>query len=94
MRLWYHAQGYGTRGVLPRPDAQIVTVSQRYQQVYEQLCGQPFHPAEYPAQPRVARRCAARAPSSGAMPRDPGVSSRRASALRRLRPRRAAPDSA
>lgn len=54
MRLWYHAQGYGTRDVLPPlPDAQIVTVSQRYQQVYEQLCGQPFHPAEYPAQPRV-----------------------------------------
>lgn len=54
IRLWYHAKGYRTRDVLPPlPDTQIVTVSRRYQQVYEQLCGQPFRPADYPAQPRV-----------------------------------------
>lgn len=54
MRLWYHAQGYRTRDALPPlPDAQIVTISQRYQQVYEQLCGRPFRPADYPAQRRV-----------------------------------------
>lgn len=54
IRLWYQEQGFGPHDVLPPlPDAQIVAISQRYQQVYEQLCGRPFRPAEYPAQPRV-----------------------------------------
>lgn len=54
VRLWVQARGYGAGDALPPlPDDLVVTVSQRYQQVWEQLSGRAFHPASYPAQPRV-----------------------------------------
>jgi len=53
-RLWVQAQGYHAGDALPRlPEDLIVTISQRYQQVYEQLTGQTFEPARYPVPPRV-----------------------------------------
>ncbi len=54
VRLWYQAQGYdGSDPLPPLPDDMIITISQRYQQVYEMLTGKPFHPASYPAHKRI-----------------------------------------
>lgn len=54
VRLWYQAQGYTERDRLPPLDEDmIITVSQRYQRVYELLTGKPFQPASYPAQKRI-----------------------------------------
>ena len=55
IRLWYQAQGYAEDDALPPlPDELIVTISQRYQRVYEMLTGSQFQPASYPAQKRIA----------------------------------------
>jgi len=54
VRLWYQAQGYGENHKLPTlGDDMIVSISQRYQRVYEMLTGQPFQPASYPAHKRL-----------------------------------------
>ncbi|MGQ9851327.1 MAG: phosphoribosylaminoimidazolesuccinocarboxamide synthase [Aggregatilineaceae bacterium] len=54
VRLWYQAQGYQPNDVLPPlSDDMIVTISQRYQRVYELLTGTPFQPASYPAHRRI-----------------------------------------
>jgi phosphoribosylaminoimidazole-succinocarboxamide synthase len=54
VRLWYQQQGYGERDTLPPlSEEMIITISQRYQRVYEMLTGEPFQPASYPAQKRV-----------------------------------------
>jgi phosphoribosylaminoimidazole-succinocarboxamide synthase len=54
VRLWYVQQGYDTSHK-PQPinDDLIVTVSQRYQQVYEMITDNTFAPAAYPAQSRI-----------------------------------------
>jgi phosphoribosylaminoimidazole-succinocarboxamide synthase len=53
-RLWYQAQGYAEDDDLPPlPDEMIITISQRYQRVYEMLVGKPFQPASYPAHKRI-----------------------------------------
>lgn len=55
VRLWYQAQGYEADDVLPPlSDDMIVSVSQRYQAVYEMLTGTSFQPASYPAHRRIA----------------------------------------
>ncbi len=54
VRLWYQAQGYGENDKLrPLSEDMIITISQRYQRVYELLSGRTFQPASYPAQKRV-----------------------------------------
>jgi phosphoribosylaminoimidazole-succinocarboxamide synthase len=55
VRLWYQAQGYdGAHDRLPGlTDDIVVTISQRYQRVYELLTGKLFQPASYPAQRRI-----------------------------------------
>lgn len=54
VRLWYQAQGYQPNDVLPPlSDDMIVSISQRYQRVYELLTGTPFQPASYPAHRRI-----------------------------------------
>ena len=54
VRLWYQAQRYGEKDPLPAlTDDMIITISQRYQRVYEMLTGKPFQPASYPAQKRI-----------------------------------------
>jgi len=54
VRLWYQAQGYGEGDRLPPlSEDMIITISQRYQRVYEMLTGRTFQPASYPAQKRV-----------------------------------------
>ncbi len=54
VRLWYVQQANAASGKSPRMNTDlIVTVSQRYQQVYEAITEQPFEPAAYPAQPRI-----------------------------------------
>jgi phosphoribosylaminoimidazole-succinocarboxamide synthase len=55
IRLWYQAQGYAEQDELPPlSDDMIITISQRYQRVYELLTGKPLQPASYPAQKRIA----------------------------------------
>ncbi len=54
VRLWYQAQEFGENDPLPPlPEHLIVTISQRYQRVYEMLTGQPFQPASYPVEKRI-----------------------------------------
>jgi phosphoribosylaminoimidazole-succinocarboxamide synthase len=54
VRLWYQAQGYSADNVLPPlSDDMIVSISQRYQRVYELLTGVTFQPASYPAPKRI-----------------------------------------
>ncbi len=54
IRLWYTSRGFDRTQALPHLSQDlIVTVSQRYQQVYEMLTGKPFVPASYPAQLRI-----------------------------------------
>jgi phosphoribosylaminoimidazole-succinocarboxamide synthase len=54
VRLWYQAQGYGVSDVLPPlPHDMIISISQRYQRVYELLTGTEFQPASYPAHKRI-----------------------------------------
>ncbi|MBN1200580.1 MAG: phosphoribosylaminoimidazolesuccinocarboxamide synthase [Anaerolineae bacterium] len=54
VRLWYQSHGHDDQAALPPlPEDMIISVSQRYQCVYELLSGEPFDPAEYPAQERI-----------------------------------------
>lgn len=54
VRLWYQAQGYTEQDRLPAlEEDMIVTISRRYQHVYEMLTGKPFQPASYPAAKRI-----------------------------------------
>ena len=54
VRLWYQAQEYDEKNDLPALTSDmIITISQRYQRVYEMLTGNPFQPASYPAQKRI-----------------------------------------
>lgn len=54
VRLWYQSQGYHERDTLPPlTEDLIITISQRYQRVYELLTGHTFQPASYPAQKRI-----------------------------------------
>ncbi len=54
VRLWYQSLGYREEDALPPlPEDMIVSLSRRYQHVYELLTGQPFMPASYPAQRRI-----------------------------------------
>jgi phosphoribosylaminoimidazole-succinocarboxamide synthase len=54
VRLWYQAQGYNLEDKLPAlTDDMAITISQRYQRVYEMLTGSPFQPASYPAHKRI-----------------------------------------
>ena len=54
VRLWYQAQGYHEGDTLPPlSDDMIITISQRYQRVYELLTGRSFQPASYPAHKRI-----------------------------------------
>ena len=54
VRLWYQAQGYQEGDTLPPlSDDMIITISQRYQRVYELLTGRTFQPASYPAHKRI-----------------------------------------
>jgi phosphoribosylaminoimidazole-succinocarboxamide synthase len=56
VRLWYAARGYRGDGEPPAWDAGLaVQASQRYVEVYQLLTGRAFKPAEYPAEPRIAR---------------------------------------
>lgn len=55
IRLWYAEQGYrGDGEPLPMPDDVVARVSQLYIACYEQLTGETFKPAPYPAQPHIA----------------------------------------
>ena len=55
IRLWYQTQGYGEADKLPPlSEEMIVTISQRYQRVYEMLTGSQFQPASYPPHRRIA----------------------------------------
>lgn len=54
VRLWYQMQGYHENDTLPPlTEDMIITISQRYQRVYEMLTGIPFQPASYPAYKRI-----------------------------------------
>jgi phosphoribosylaminoimidazole-succinocarboxamide synthase len=54
VRLWYQTQGFGERDKLPPlSEDMVITISQRYQRVYEMLTGSPFQPASYPALKRL-----------------------------------------
>lgn len=54
VRLWYQAQGYGETGEVPTlTEDMTITISQRYQRVYEMLTGKAFLPASYPAHKRI-----------------------------------------
>lgn len=54
VRLWYQAQGYTEHDTLPPlSDDMTITISQRYQKVYELLTGKTFQPASYPAHKRI-----------------------------------------
>lgn len=54
IRLWYAGRGYRGDGEPPAWDSELaIKASQRYQQVYEMLTGQPFQPGEYPAEERI-----------------------------------------
>lgn len=54
VRLWYQAQGYREKDILPPLSEEMaIAISQRYQHVYELLTGNPFQPASYPAQKRI-----------------------------------------
>ena len=54
VRLWYQAAGYSEHDSLPTlPDDLVITISQRYQRVYEMLTGYVFQPASYPAHKRI-----------------------------------------
>lgn len=54
LRLWYAERGYRGDGEPPAATEElIVQVSQRYIACYEKLTGEPFVPAEYPAEPRI-----------------------------------------
>ena len=54
VRLWYQSQGYSEHDPLPPlSEDLIVTISQRYQHVYELLTGNLFQPASYPAHKRI-----------------------------------------
>ncbi len=55
LRLWYAKRGYRGDGEPPEPtEGLIVQVSQRYVALYEKLTSQPFQPASYPAEARIA----------------------------------------
>ncbi|MBN1678651.1 MAG: phosphoribosylaminoimidazolesuccinocarboxamide synthase [Anaerolineae bacterium] len=54
VRLWYQSQRYDMDDDLPPlTDDMIITISQRYQRVYEMLTGKSFQPASYPADKRI-----------------------------------------
>ena len=54
VRLWYQSQGFGEDDSLPPLSEEMcITISQRYQRVYELLTGQEFQPASYPAHKRI-----------------------------------------
>ena len=54
VRLWYQSQGYGEHDTLPPiSEDMAITISQRYQKVYELLTGKPFQAASYPAHKRI-----------------------------------------
>lgn len=54
VRMWYQAQGYAEKDQLPPlSEDMIITISQRYQRVYEMLTGKPLQPASYPAFKRI-----------------------------------------
>ncbi|NDJ77786.1 MAG: phosphoribosylaminoimidazolesuccinocarboxamide synthase [Chloroflexi bacterium] len=55
VRLWYQAQGYDVvnHNLPPMSEDIIISVSERYQHIYELLTGKPFQPASYPAQKRI-----------------------------------------
>lgn len=54
VRLWYQAQGYTEADRLPPlSNDMVITITQRYQRVYEMLTGTTFQPASYPAQKRI-----------------------------------------
>ncbi|HRE48992.1 MAG TPA: phosphoribosylaminoimidazolesuccinocarboxamide synthase [Aggregatilineales bacterium] len=55
LRKWYVAHGYRGEGEPPpMSPALIVEVASRYIGAYEKLTGQPFAPAAYPAEGRIA----------------------------------------
>ena len=55
LRLWYAERGYRGEGDPPEATEDlIVQVSERYILLHEQLTGQAFRPAAYPAGPRIA----------------------------------------
>lgn len=55
IRLWFAERGYQGSGPPPSmPDSLVAQLSLRYIACYEGLTGQPFQPAPYPAQPRIA----------------------------------------
>jgi phosphoribosylaminoimidazole-succinocarboxamide synthase len=55
VRLAYAERGYRGDGPPPAMPAELwVNASLRYTAVYEMLTGQPFAPAAYPAEPRLA----------------------------------------
>jgi phosphoribosylaminoimidazole-succinocarboxamide synthase len=54
VRLWYQSQGYTEQDDLPPLlDDMAITISQRYQRVYEMLTGYEFQPSSYPAYKRI-----------------------------------------
>jgi len=54
VRIWYQEQGYTDQDQLPLLSEEMaITISQRYQRVYEMLTGNPFQPASYPAHKRI-----------------------------------------
>jgi phosphoribosylaminoimidazole-succinocarboxamide synthase len=54
VRLWLQSQGYDeTEPMTSLPEDMIITISQRYQRVYEMLTGKEFLPASYPAHKRI-----------------------------------------
>ena len=54
VRLWYQTQGFGEQDKLPAlNDEMVISISQRYQRVYEMLTGLPFQPGSYPASKRI-----------------------------------------
>jgi phosphoribosylaminoimidazole-succinocarboxamide synthase len=66
LRLWFkdHSDPYND-AVLPDAPAELVEeLSRRYVQMYEQITGVQFIPAEQPAEPRIARALRAFAPAT------------------------------
>ena len=54
VRLWYQAQGFREGDKLPAlTDEMAISISQRYQRVYEMLTGLTFQPGSYPADKRI-----------------------------------------
>ena len=59
LREWFKEQGYAGEGTPPiMPDDFIAQVAARYIEVYEQLTGQTFQPAQQPAAERIAHNLA------------------------------------